>query len=250
MTPAHADPPWFVQVQDLATPWDAQQEYFLEAVDLHPGSRVLDFGCRTGQLALAMSKAGHRVTGLDPAPTTLAIATTKAGADRIRWIVGHSSDIPKYQFDTVVMSRYFSQFLIASADWAGALHDIHRSLRPGGRLIFDSRNPDHRVWESWTRPLTKRDVDLSDGLVATTWTSVSKVQGVASPLVQYVDHFRLGNHVPVNRKSAIRFRRPGEILWPLERAGFIVDRIDTSWDRHGDDGEFIVHAFRADDSEL
>ena len=44
------------------------------------------------------------------------------------------------------------QFKVALAgddEWQGTLRDVSRALVPGGRLVFDSRDPGARHWERW-----------------------------------------------------------------------------------------------------
>jgi acetyl esterase/lipase len=50
-----------------------------------PATRVLDLGCGTGRLALALSAAGYVVTGVDPARASLDVARSKPGAASVTW---------------------------------------------------------------------------------------------------------------------------------------------------------------------
>jgi len=55
-----------VAVYDAAFPWSREDDFFLSVVNETPAARVLDFGCGTGRLALAMAAAGHTVTRSAP----------------------------------------------------------------------------------------------------------------------------------------------------------------------------------------
>jgi SAM-dependent methyltransferase len=63
--------------------WAQDDDYFVALVNETPTGRVLDVGCGTGRLALALAAHGHIVTGLDPAGACLARARLKPSADRV-----------------------------------------------------------------------------------------------------------------------------------------------------------------------
>jgi ubiquinone/menaquinone biosynthesis C-methylase UbiE len=104
-----------------------------EAAGVGPGERVLDVACGTGALTLAVADrvgpAGS-VVGLDANPEMLAVARRKPTA--IEWVEGRAEapPLPDSSFDAVV-----SQFgLMFFDDRAGALRQMMRVLRPGGRI--------------------------------------------------------------------------------------------------------------------
>jgi SAM-dependent methyltransferase len=104
-----------------------------EAASVGPGDRVLDVACGTGALTLAVAdRVGPEgsVVGLDANPEMLAVARRKPTA--IEWIEGRAEapPLPDASFDAVV-----SQFgLMFFDDRAGALRQMMRVLRPGGRM--------------------------------------------------------------------------------------------------------------------
>ncbi len=53
---------------------------FYERLNLPPGSRLLDVGCGSGQLALMAAKDGLEVTGVDIAGNLVERARTRAAA--------------------------------------------------------------------------------------------------------------------------------------------------------------------------
>jgi SAM-dependent methyltransferase len=103
------------------------------AARIAPGERVLDVACGTGVLARAAAEiAGPSgsVTGLDIDPGMLAVAARAAPA--LSWREGTAQELPfaDASFDAVV-----SQFgLMFFENRPGALREMRRVLRPGGRL--------------------------------------------------------------------------------------------------------------------
>lgn len=70
--------------------------------------RVLELGCGTGSLSLAIAKGvpGVQVTGLDLDPQALGIARSKRGAQLVDWVLGSATDPPPVpgSWDCVVIS--------------------------------------------------------------------------------------------------------------------------------------------------
>jgi ubiquinone/menaquinone biosynthesis C-methylase UbiE len=104
-----------------------------KAAQLSPGQKVLDVACGTGVLAreaLRSVQPGGAVTGLDRNEVMLTVA--RRVAPRIDWQSGRAEALPfpDGSFDAVV-----SQFgLMFFEDRAGALKEMWRVLKPGGRL--------------------------------------------------------------------------------------------------------------------
>ncbi|KQW31946.1 methyltransferase [Rhizobium sp. Root274] len=126
--------------------------------------RVLDIGCGTGSIGLALADLGHAVTGLDPAPGMLAVARSKDMGHRVHWVEGSALD-PRLsldeKFDLVIMTGHVFQVFLDDAETRAMLDFVRRHLAPEGRLVFESRNPLARAWDHWTEGETRefRDVD-------------------------------------------------------------------------------------------
>ncbi len=116
--------------------------------------RVLDIGCGTGTFALLLAGHGFDVVGLDPAAASLDVARAKPGADRVRWIHGDARALPPLTVDLVTMTGNVAQAIADPGDWAATLAVSRRALRPGGQLVFETRDPARRAWEEWTREQT------------------------------------------------------------------------------------------------
>src|SRR3989449_10751927 len=104
------------------------------AAGLGPGGRALDVGAGTGDLALALAKAGPsgRVVALDLAPEMLARARTRAHAS-LGLVVGSAEALP---FPDALFSCVVAGFAIRNfGDLPRALGDMRRVLGPGGRVV-------------------------------------------------------------------------------------------------------------------
>ena len=117
-------------VPALFAPWGP---VVADAARVKPGERVLDVACGTGALTLAVAHRvgpGGSVVGLDANPQMLAVARRKPVA--IEWLEGRAEalPLPHASIDAVV-----SQFgVMFFGDRVGALREMMRVLRPGGRL--------------------------------------------------------------------------------------------------------------------
>ena len=184
---------------------------------------VLDVGCGTGTLACRLGLGGTEVVGLDPAEASLHVARRKAGADRIGWVHGSMSDLPPLDVDLAVMTGNVAQVFVSDAEWARTLAIVHDALRSDGWLVFETRNPDRRAWETWTRELTHRELDVAEIGRVDTWTEVVHVD---TPLVSFQQTFRFHRDaVEVVSDSTLRFRSSDEITESLTQAGFAIREI-------------------------
>jgi ubiquinone/menaquinone biosynthesis C-methylase UbiE len=98
---------------------------------------VLDLGCGTGTLTLALRAAAPQVSlvGVDGDPRVLALARGKAGpSSEIEWLDARADALPfeDARFDRVVTSLLLHH--LGPRAKADALREARRVLRPGGRI--------------------------------------------------------------------------------------------------------------------
>lgn len=121
-------------VPAMFAPWAPM---LLEAAAVRLGQHVLDVACGTGvvaRLAAAQVGATGRVVGLDINAAMLAVAQAEAEAAgaTIEWSEANALQLPlpDAAFDTVLCQHGLQQF----SDRPAALREMHRVLRPAGRL--------------------------------------------------------------------------------------------------------------------
>jgi SAM-dependent methyltransferase len=234
--------PRLVEVYDAECPWSRDDDFFLSIVEETPGARVLDLGCGTGRLALGMARAGHTVTGVDPARASLDAARAKPDAGGVTWIEGTSSLLPDAAFDRAVMTSHVAQFFVGDLEWAAALRDLKRALVRGGTLAFDTRDPRARAWERWNPIDSQRRIAMADGRVVNAFTEVTAVEGST---VSFTHRYRFPDGLELESTAALRFRSEDEVRASLADAGFSVEIIYGGWQREPvgqGDGELLVRA--------
>ena len=200
---AEFNDPRLVAVYDAECQWSRDDDFFLSVANETPRARVLDLGCGTGRLALGLARAGHKVTGVDPASASLDAARVKAGSEHVTWIEGTSEVLGSRSFDVAVMTSHVAQVFVDDDDWARTLADLAHALVPGGRLAFDVRDPDARTWERWNPADSRRRVMLADGRAVDAWTEVTKVEHGA---VSFTHHSTFPGGEVLLSMSTLRFR--------------------------------------------
>ncbi len=100
------------------------------------GAAIIDVGCGPGIYARDLALRGARVTAMDSAPAMLAAASAEADAVgvSIELAEGDASALPfpDGAFDAAVLVQVIEYV----PDAVGALREIARVLRPGGRVLI------------------------------------------------------------------------------------------------------------------
>lgn len=151
--------PALVQFYDLENGWAPDTTFCFDLAVPH--SSVLDLGCGTGLLAAKLAAAKScDVVGADPAAAMLAVARHREGGSKATWIEADARSLRlDRRFDLILLTGHAFQVFLTREDRAAALATIAHHLKPQGRFIFDSRNPDIEEWREWVPELSRRDID-------------------------------------------------------------------------------------------
>ncbi|MFN8474641.1 MAG: class I SAM-dependent methyltransferase [Anaerolineae bacterium] len=128
------------------------------ATNTPAGGTVLDLAPGPGYLAIEVAKlGGYHVVGLDVSKTFVDIARQKAreAGVQVDFQQGNASQMPfaDDSFDLIVSRAAFKNF----ADPVGALNEMYRTLKPGGKGLIIDLNKD----------VSPRDIDeYVDGMHA------------------------------------------------------------------------------------
>lgn len=205
--------------------------------------RVLDIGCGTGVFALRLADRGLEVVGVDPAKASIDVARAKPGSERVRWIHGDATSLPPLRVDLATMTANVAQEVVDPTAWRGTLRGAYEALRPGGRLVFESRDPARRAWEQWNREASHRVTRIAGVGAVESWAELVEVR---PPLVtfRWTYVFAADGQV-LTSWSTLRFRDRREIETDLTAQGYVVEEVRDAPDRPGRELVFVARRPRA-----
>jgi SAM-dependent methyltransferase len=211
---------------------------YLAIADELGAQRVLDVGCGTGCLAIALAAAGRTVTGADPAAASLEVARAKDGGAAVTWIQAAATSLPPVGADLAVMTGNVAQVFLSEQEWAQVLHAIRAALRPGGYLVFETRRPARRAWQDWAADPGPETHDVpGSGPVE----QRREVTAVDLPLVSFrYTYTFLADGTVIASDSTLRFRSREELEISLSDAGYRVLDVREAPDRPGREFVFIA----------
>lgn len=200
---------------------------------------VLELGCGTGRVTLALSQAGYTVVGVDESASMLELAWARMAeqglGDRIRL---EHMDVREMawseQFALAIWPLNGFLHLSSRADQALALEKVQRALLPGGFVVVDLPNP-HVAFtpQSDDQLIVRRSIQTEQG------DRVMSVVSTRTDLANQVQQMTLlydavGCQDGVVRRTAaemeLRFVYRYEMAGLLDQAGFEVDAVHGSYD--------------------
>ena len=114
---------------------------FLSRINIEPGARVLDVACGAGQIAIPMSRAGAKVTGVDIATNLIEQARARAQAENLdaHFDEGDAEMLPypDSSFDLVI--SLIGAMFAPQPERVAA--ELKRVCRPGGKIIMANWTP-------------------------------------------------------------------------------------------------------------
>ncbi len=132
-----------------------QRSRLLQRMELCPGQKVLDVGSGPGLLAVDLAEcvgADGEVLGVDRSEAMVAMARARCedrGLAQARFELAEATALPceDASFDVAVSTQVYEYV----ADMKSALAELHRVLRPGGRVFILDTDWDSLVWHSSDR---------------------------------------------------------------------------------------------------
>jgi SAM-dependent methyltransferase len=222
------------RLQDVAFYRDAAREY---------GDPILELGCGTGRITMALAEAGKRITGLDFSERMMERAVKKRAAlfvearERVHLVQGDMSrfDLGE-KFRLIIIPFRPFQHLLEVQQQMDCLGCVRKHLAPGGRLVLDVFQTDaermHDPVHMRESPVTEyttsdgRQVKISERLAA--FHRAEQINDVE--MIYSVVH-------PNGRKERLVFAWPlryffrYEVEHLLARCGFKVAALYGNFDR-------------------
>jgi SAM-dependent methyltransferase len=230
--------PRLAAVYDALDPDRGDLDAYVRVAEEFGARRVLDIGCGTGVFALLLAGRGIEVVGVDPARASLEVARRKPGGDRVRWIEGDAASLPALRVDLATMTANAAQEITGTRAWHRTLRGAYEALRPGGRLVFETRVPARRAWERWDRDRTYRVTEIPGVGAVESWCRLTEVR---PPLVSFrwTYVFAADGEV-LTSDSTLRFRERPEVEADLAARGFVVEEVRDAPDRAGLEYVFVA----------
>jgi SAM-dependent methyltransferase len=208
------------------------------------GGRVLEVGCGTGRILLAIARSGIAIEGLDASAEMLdrCRAKVQKESDDVRErVILHRSDARTFdigqQFDLVIAPFRVMQHLTTIEDQLSFLRSAARHLTPAGRLAFDVFNPDFNALVSadGTEREDTPNTKLPDGRSFRRAGRVARVRWIDQVSeIELIYYVTAESGVPVERHVQsfdMRWFLRAELVHLLTRGGFRVRSIYGDFDR-------------------
>lgn len=230
--------PRLAAIYDPLDPDRADLQVYLDLAQHLGATRVLDIGCGTGVFALLLADRGIEVVAVDPALASIEVARAKPGSERVLWICGDATAPPALHVDLVTMTANVAQAIVAPGAWQQTLAQAREALRPGGYLVFETRDPAARAWETWNRAASHRVTPIPEVGTVESWVELVEV---SPPLVTFRWNYVFatdGRHL--TSESTLRFRERAEVEADLAAHGYRLHEVRDAPDRPGKELVFVA----------
>lgn len=220
------DDPALIALYDILNAANHDHDFYRGEVPA--GTRqIIDLGCGTGRFAIHLAQLGYAVTALDPAAGMIDFAKGQDTNGKVTWLVGTAVDLPRQpKADIVFMTGHAFQCLLTDTAIKETFDSVRTVLNPGGRFLFESRNPAQRPWSNWN---TRQE--LTPAVLPHALTIERKVLEVTGELVSFEERYFLPGKILAST-STLRFPNKDLIVSGLRKAGFEEIDVFGDWDRN------------------
>lgn len=209
--------------------------------EIAPGSRLLDVGCGTGQIAIPAARAGVDVTGIDIASNWIDVARARAAAEGLNatFDVGDAEQLPypDASFD-VVISMVGAMFA-PQADRVAL--ELLRVCKPGGRVLMVNWTPTGMVGQMF-KAIGKHVPPPAGVAPATLWGDEATVRERFGNGIRSVEMTRKiypSFNYPFAVPEVVEFFR--KYYGPMQKAFAALDADDQQTLRHDLEQVFAAH---------
>lgn len=218
-----------VDLYDAINPYAADTKFYVELTESLKAKSVLDIGCGTGILAAELIEKDLNVIGIDPSKEMLDIAKARVPNGKGTWIQGTVKNIPQVSVDIAAMTGHVARVFLGDTEWKETLSSIHNALKTGGYLVFESRNPKFRPWESWNKEKSFHIIEDQKHGKVEIWHELKEED---DKLISFDTHYKvLSSGDTVVSQNKLIFRSKQEIEESLESIGFKVEYVYGDWDK-------------------
>ncbi len=198
---------------------------------------VLEVGTGTGRVALALARAGHEVTGIDPSAAMLAVARAKAEDDalEVTFIEGRAQDLAleREHYGLALAPADVLLYCENGAEQLALLSALREALHFSGVLAVDVPGP--ALWLDAStngQPLLGHSVRLDDGSALDVWhVHEDDLSGQTRDLLVTYEVTAPDGIVRRQRSEhRLRYVYPFELRFQLEAAGLALADLYGDYD--------------------
>jgi putative AdoMet-dependent methyltransferase len=116
-----------------------EDQALLETLEIRSSDAMADFGCGTGMLVVEAAKRCRQVHAIDISAEMLSVTAARAKAHNLSNVVPQQAGFLSYELPDNMIDLITSKFALHHLPdlWKGvALHRLHKTLKPGGRLFL------------------------------------------------------------------------------------------------------------------
>ena len=186
------------------------------------GSQVLDLCCGCGHVTRELVRRGYAVTGVDVSAALIEIARRELPQATFFVQDARELQMPA-RFDAVLSTYDSLNHMLTLDELRRVIRGVHRSLRPGGCLVFDMN-----LEEAYCLDLGQWTVQMAEGGVGLMRGSYDQATKLAR--TELIWFARMQGDVWRRRRSVVEERcyAEAEVLQALDESGFdAIEAVDA-----------------------